>query len=798
MRRAAIWCALALAAATLTPPARAQDFGDLIPEPLPVRPCGNPFLDAIQRRNGALRLRQGPPRPVRTRIRPAAVGDTASFWVYDFTNYDGRPETAVPYQVTARLARITRSAYVYVEQGVSVSSRRLYAITNFWETSIYANVRRIFGEEPSPGIDGDARIYLLFTNIPAPQTGDLLGPTIGGYFNSDDQFPRDAQHPYSNEKDMIVLNAEFLDPVFGSETLLLDVLAHEFQHLCQWNQDPDEDLWINEGMSMLAPIFCGSPFTADSTLGQAVMAYGADPSNSLTVWGDHEEANILEDYGAAGLLLYYLYEKHGEELIQRLARNPANTVAGVETALQSAGCLEDFGEVFTRFALANAIDDPTIGDYPWYFSYSTSALRDLKQQIDLINFILVDFLGLEPIPQLFTAGPSPPDGADNLGPYSVRYYNFPGYTGQLDLFVTPEQGAPFGALAAGQRGDDSFLLYPFASDNGTLIGRAHALGTEVTGDMLLVVANLDDTVASRSYTYQAVPGADEGPLADVTPPCASALALGPLNDTGQYTGPVTVVMNAADWQSGVQTIRYGINTGAGQLPDVYTGPLRFDQPGTYTIRFTSVDGANNVGAEYQLVITLVGSGGGGQAPSSQASLAGSTLGLGWYKNATLTLTGTNNGGGLTGLRYSVNGGATQTYTAPVPFTVEGFYNIRYWAVGNGGLEEPSNSIAFAIDGAAPMDARVLINNGARRTRSPDVRLQLFAADTFSGVYQYRVRNAGEAWSDWRAYAAEVNHTLPRVSGIQTVEVQYRDRAGNESTVVTDSIQLRLPRRTRRR
>ena len=47
-----------------------------------------------------------------------------------------------------------------------------------------------------------------------------------------------------------------------------------------------------------------------------VDAAAANPENSLTVWGDQGDLEILTDYGQAYLFQLYLFEKFGPSFIQ--------------------------------------------------------------------------------------------------------------------------------------------------------------------------------------------------------------------------------------------------------------------------------------------------------------------------------------------------------------------------------------------------------------------------------------------------------------------------------------------------
>jgi hypothetical protein len=107
--------------------------------------------------------------------------------------------------------------------------------------------------------------------------------------------------------------------------------------------------------------------------------------------------------------------------------------------------------------------------------------------------------------------------------------------------------------------------------------------------------------------------------------------------------------------------------------------------------------------------------------------------------------------------------------------------------------DTSSQAAFStrtliVDNTAPTGT-VLVNGGARNTKSSDVSLTLSASDPEpgSGVRWVRFSNDGTDWSDWVAYVPSKEWTIPNLKGESTVYVQFQDLAGNESGVASDKI-----------
>jgi hypothetical protein len=134
------------------------------------------------------------------------------------------------------------------------------------------------------------------------------------------------------------------------------VFAHEYQHLLHDDYDPDEENFINEGLSDLAEFLVGYGHP-DSHIRDAA----AYPENSLVVWEDQGGLEILADYGQAYLFQLYLMEQFGREFIQALFHNPANGISSINDTLDSFNIQMDFAEIFQRWSVALLLDSKTPG-----------------------------------------------------------------------------------------------------------------------------------------------------------------------------------------------------------------------------------------------------------------------------------------------------------------------------------------------------------------------------------------------------------------------------------------------------
>jgi len=133
--------------------------------------------------------------------------------------------------------------------------------------------------------------------------------------------------------------------------------AHEFQHNIHDDLQPLDDLFINEGCSMYAELLCG--YGIDATY---LNSYFATPDNSLTLWGDQGDINILADYGAAALFTVYLSDHYGgSALISYFMQQGIPGIAGINNALSAFGYSKTFDGVFHDWRLANLIRSDNFG-----------------------------------------------------------------------------------------------------------------------------------------------------------------------------------------------------------------------------------------------------------------------------------------------------------------------------------------------------------------------------------------------------------------------------------------------------
>jgi len=96
--------------------------------------------------------------------------------------------------------------------------------------------------------------------------------------------------------------------------------------------------------------------------------------------------------------------------------------------------------------------------------------------------------------------------------------------------------------------------------------------------------------------------------------------------------------------------------------------------------------------------------------------------------------------------------------------------------------------SVSVDAIGP-SGTVVVNDDAAYTNRTDVTLRLTATDAHSGVDRMRLAAGDDEWGDWQDYALTRSITIADGDGLRSARAQFRDRAGNVSPVVSDTIEL---------
>ena len=297
-------------------------------------------------------------------VSAATLRETRSFFVDSSYDLYGREE------IDATLQKITNQLYFYADSNwwdkLDYSKKRgidekLYNLGDEFERKIYSTLTSTFGSEAKPGIDRDGRITILI---------HPMKKEAGGYFNSGDSYSR-LQNPKSNEREMVYLNAQYID------TPLAKVfLAHEFTHLITANQkdllrNVTEEVWLNEARAEYAPTLLGYDDTyKGSNLERRVKAFLEEPNDSLTEW-----LNRKEDYGAINLFTQYLVDHYEKKILVDSLQSSKVGIPSINEALAKNRFKDDFSQIFANWAIAVLVNDCKLGSK---YCYLNKNLKDLR------------------------------------------------------------------------------------------------------------------------------------------------------------------------------------------------------------------------------------------------------------------------------------------------------------------------------------------------------------------------------------------------------------------------------------
>lgn len=353
-----------------------------------------------------------------SRATPAApgtrrVGDGETFWLHDINSEQY-------FTLTAKLESIAPNAYLWVQRDLPFDRAALDRGAAGFSDEVYPKVRAVFGEEWSPGMDGDPKLHILHHE---PIAG------IAGYFYSADEYAADID-PHSNQREMFYVNLDSTTP--GSYDYLA-LLAHEFQHMIHWNHDRDEAAWVNEGLSELAPRVAGYPAQSGSN-------FMSLPDTPLLEW-DHEPGANAAHYAAAYAFFAYLRQRYGDAVIRAIVDAPANGAAGIESALSEVGDPQPFAQIFEDWVVANVAHSAAGGASGRRYGYGD--LQIATAQVD-------------PLPE--------GEFQDTVGQFGTDYYDVTGrvrdgrlrldFAGDPAVGLLEPVGAREGAVWWSNRGDN--------------------------------------------------------------------------------------------------------------------------------------------------------------------------------------------------------------------------------------------------------------------------------------------------------------------------------------------------------
>jgi len=262
---------------------------------------------------------------------------------------------------------------------------------------------------------------------------------------------------------------------------------------------------------------------------------------------------------------------------------------------------------------------------------------------------------------------------------------------------------------------------------------------------------------------------------DMAPPSTTASLAGSAGVAGWYRSSVRVTLVATD-DLLVLNSSYRIDGGPWLE---YFGPFIVFGDGNHTIQFFSID----TGGFVELVQTS-GFGIDTNAPTIQTQASGTMGSGGWYVSGVrVKLTANDIGSGIASIRYRVDAGPWQNYTAAFPIATDGTHVVSYTATDFAGNPATMGTLNLEIDTMFPTSSLSIDGTPAATgwyASRPTVHLA--AMDATSGVASliYAIDGGG-----WQTYVVP----FIVVDGAHTVEYRATDRAGNAEA--THSIVIKV-------
>jgi hypothetical protein len=248
---------------------------------------------------------------------PHRVGDRDQFLLRD-------------HLVEAELFHVSEPVYAWHAAGGDVDRATVRGSIDRFVAEVLPAVHRLLGSEQSQ--EEQLAIHVVHYEEPGDGMRGFFLPETGTFYvNSANQ---------------------------GSEyEFYLGTLTHELQHALHWKLDPNEERWLDEGLSELTQRLVGfDPGQSDEIFREAF-------DTQLNHWPYNGEGEPpASHYGAAYRFMLYLSEQFGDEFIRDLAHHPANGLASVDALLADLQPGTTADTVFADWVLANAVD---VGPYSY-------------------------------------------------------------------------------------------------------------------------------------------------------------------------------------------------------------------------------------------------------------------------------------------------------------------------------------------------------------------------------------------------------------------------------------------------
>lgn len=301
--------------------------------------------------------------PATKTAQPQQIGSTRSF---TFGKFGG---VTTDRTVTATLVAENNRAIAYLDNALTASAKNITTanietMLDEFSNTTFGTITNTYGA-PSD-VDNDGKVIFLFTHL-VDQVGG-----VAGFYASSSLFPT-SQGGDGNVADMMFISPT--QEIASYEALL----AHEFQHLINFNQHvlvengDAEESWLNEGLSHVAEDLVGGHIDGGNT--DLVSDFMSTPEK-YALTGDAALNSGIR--GAAYLFVRGLMESFGSNVPGRLVKTNKVNTANVE-ALSGQTFDAVYQTFVSRLFLSgnNLSSDATLNYTFQYFTESQTNKRSL-------------------------------------------------------------------------------------------------------------------------------------------------------------------------------------------------------------------------------------------------------------------------------------------------------------------------------------------------------------------------------------------------------------------------------------
>ena len=279
-------------------------------------------------------------------------------------------------EVDARLRYKGDHTLIYVDtraEGPNLPDDLVQDVGDRFDEQTYDVDRAAFGAESD--IDGNGRIIVLMTatvNALNTQASVDAGSILSGFFYGIDLQFDPVLNPFANDAEIFYSAVPDPGKVFspapiggvGFAAFLDGVLAHEFEHMINAGRRLTkgalpEVVWLDEGLAHYAETLNGVTFQGSPDLQNSLRSalWLQKPYAQSVVSG----SDNLEQRGAAWLLVAYLVDQYGEDVLRDLVEGPFTGIPNVENAADTS-----FEFLFYRFTAALLLDGEGLASDPFF------------------------------------------------------------------------------------------------------------------------------------------------------------------------------------------------------------------------------------------------------------------------------------------------------------------------------------------------------------------------------------------------------------------------------------------------